>query len=148
MHYLIPVVKELRSYLKLPFLRKGKIIVKVFGIEDTSLKTVDLVPLKFLSTPTISPNVLNLDVKSVSQHYEHLKNWQLADFLGESNKCIDVLIGVDYYYSSILQFVIFKPLSYCFEKTMGFDVNASFASRPESRLIRWYNEPGDIKEFW
>ena len=74
MHYLIPVVKELRSYLKLPFLRKGKIIVKVFGIEDTSLKTVDLVPLKFLSTPTISPNVLNLDVKSVSQHYEHLKN--------------------------------------------------------------------------
>ena len=36
----------------------------------------------------------------------------------------------------ILQFVIFNPLSYCFEETIGFDVKASFASRPESRLIR------------
>ena len=32
---------------------------------------------------------------------------------------------------------------------MGFDVKASFASRPVSRLIRWYNKPGDItKGFW
>ena len=38
-------------------------------------------------------------------------------------------LGVD-------QFVILKPLSYCFEETIGFDVKASFASRPESRLIR------------
>ena len=28
------------------------------------------------------------------------------------------------------QFVTFKPLSYCFKETIGFDVNASFASRP------------------
>ena len=42
------------------------------------------------------------------------------------------------------QFVIFKPLSYCFEQTIGFDVKASFASCLESRLIRLYNEPGDI----
>ena len=33
-------------------------------------------------------------------------------------------------------FVIFKPLSYCFEETIGFDVKASFASRPLWRLIR------------
>ena len=32
-------------------------------------------------------------------------------------------------------FVIFKPLSYCFQETIGFDVKASFASRPVSRLI-------------
>ena len=38
-----------------------------------------------------------------------------------------------------IQFVIFKPLSYCFEETIGFDVKASFASRPLSRLISWYN---------
>ena len=43
------------------------------------------------------------------------------------------------------QFVIFKPLSYCFEETIGFDVKASFASRPVSCLIRLYNKPGDIK---
>ena len=37
------------------------------------------------------------------------------------------------------QSVIFKPLSYCFEETIGFDVKASFTSRPVSRLISWYN---------
>ena len=32
---------------------------------------------------------------------------------------------------------------------MEIDVQASFVSRPVSRLIRWYNKPGDItKEFW
>ena len=55
-----------------------------------------------LCTPTICSNVLNQDVKTVSNHYEHHKNLQLADFSNESNKCIDVLIGVDYYYSCIL----------------------------------------------
>ena len=35
-----------------------------------------------------------------------------------------------------VQFVIFKPLSYCSKETIGFDVKASFASRPLSRLIR------------
>ena len=38
------------------------------------------------------------------------------------------------------QFVIFKPLNYCFEEIIGFDIKASFASRPVSRLIRWYNK--------
>ena len=35
-----------------------------------------------------------------------------------------------------MQFVIFKPLNYCFEETIGFDVKASFASQPVLRLIR------------
>ena len=30
----------------------------------------------------------------------------------------------------LMQFVIFKPLSYCFKETKGFDVKAPFASRP------------------
>ena len=47
------------------------------------------------------------------------------------------------------QFVIFKQLSCSFEETIWFNVKASFASRPVSRLIRWYNKPGSItKEFW
>ena len=34
-------------------------------------------------------------------------------------------------------------------KTIGFHVKVSFASRPLSHLIRWYNRPDDItKEFW
>ena len=47
------------------------------------------------------------------------------------------------------QFVIFKPCSYCFVETIWFDLKASFASRSVSRLISWYNKPGDIiKELW
>ena len=38
------------------------------------------------------------------------------------------------------QFVIFKPVSHCFEQTRRSDVKASFARRPVSRLIK----PGDI----
>ena len=46
------------------------------------------------------------------------------------------------------QFVIFKPLIYCFKETIGFDVKASLATRPVSHLIS-YNKPGDItKELW
>ena len=37
-------------------------------------------------------------------------------------------------------FVIFKPLGYCFEETIEFYVKVSFAGRPESLLIRWYNK--------
>ena len=47
------------------------------------------------------------------------------------------------------QFLLFKPLHYCFQETIGFNVKALFTSRPASRLIRFYNKPGDIaKEFW
>ena len=41
----------------------------------------------------------------------------------------DVTVGL-----SPNQFVVFKPLSYCFEEAIGFDVKASFASRPVSYL--------------
>ena len=40
--------------------------------------------------------------KNSFEYYEHLKNLQLADFSNHSNKCIDVLISVDYYCSCIL----------------------------------------------
>ena len=35
----------------------------------------------------------------------------------------------------LTQFVIFKPLSYCFGETIGFDEKGSFPSRPVSRLV-------------
>ena len=46
--------------------------------------------------------------------------------------------------SFIRQFLLFKPLSYCFEEIIGFDIKALFASRPVSRQIRFYDKPGDI----
>ena len=43
---------------------------------------------------------------------------------------------------SMYQFVVFKPLSYCFEETIGFDVKSSFARPPVSCLIK----PGDMTQ--
>ena len=41
-------------------------------------------------------------------------------------------------------FLVFTLLSYCFEEAIDFEVKASFARRPVSRLIK----PGDItKEY-
>ena len=48
-----------------------------------------------------------------------------------------VNVGLKYtVLDSTEQFVIFKPLSYCFKETIGFDVRTSFANCPLSRLIR------------
>ena len=38
--------------------------------------------------------------------------------------------GENDYFRPRLQFVILKPLSYCFKEAIGFDLKASFASRP------------------
>ena len=47
------------------------------------------------------------------------------------------------------QFVIFNPLSYCFEEMIGFDVKALFASRPVSRLTGDITRPDEITtKFW
>ena len=47
---------------------------------------------------------------------------------------------------NLLELTLHFPVIYF---TIGFHVKASLASRPVSRLIRWYKKPGDItKEFW
>ena len=75
----------------------------------------------------------------------------LRIFAAEKGSLVVYFFGstANYSFELIFQFVILKPLSYCFEETIGFEVKASFSSRPMSRLIRWHNKPGDItKEFW
>ena len=46
---------------------------------------------------------------------------------------VSLLFGVK---EGTIQFIIFKLLSYCFKETIGFEINASFASRSLSHLIR------------
>ena len=43
---------------------------------------------------------------------------------------LNLLITAHFVRFSISQFVIFKPLTYCFKERIEFDVKASFASRP------------------
>ena len=50
------------------------------------------------------------------------------------------LVTVAHLEGGLNQFVVFTPLRSCFEEIIGFDVKASFARSPLSRLIK----PGDI----
>ena len=106
------ISNDLKNYLNFPVLRKERILIKVFVTEDPRIKNVEIGPSKITSpiktnvtepicTPTICSNVLNQDVKTVSSNYEHLKWIELADSSRETTKCIDVLMGVHYYYSCI-----------------------------------------------
>ena len=73
------ISNDLKNYLNLPVLRKEQILIKVFGTEDTRVKTVDIVPLKITSPfktivieaicmPTICSNLLKQDLKIVSSN--------------------------------------------------------------------------------
>ena len=76
----------------------------------------------------------------ISNYWRSNKNLLIINFL--------CYITLYMSYMKLFPFVTFKPLSYCFEEIIEFDAKASFTSRPESRLMRWYNEPGDkTKEF-
>ena len=53
--------------------------------------------------------------------------WKLGYKVGNTNK---MLIEFHFNRNQTIQFVIFRPLSYCFKETKRFNVKASFASRP------------------
>ena len=54
------------------------------------------------------------------------------------------VVCINKLYVNADQFVILKPLRYCFKETFRFDVKDSFARRPVSRLTK----PGNIKKNW
>ena len=74
-------------------------------------------------------------IKLVSKWKAGNRKWQRSFFVFLF--CNSKIVTNDSdFYSALGQFLIFKPFSYCFEETMGFDVKPSFASRPLSRLTR------------
>ena len=106
------ISNELRNYLKLSVLRKERIFIKTFGKVEPTIKTVDIVQIKVVSpsksvvievicTLFICSDILCQNVHSVASQYEHLQNLTFADSSSDGNKRIDILVGVDYYYSCI-----------------------------------------------
>ena len=83
-------------------------------------------------------------------HWENSCSWVIGGKYLNQSECRILSSNISSGGINFVQMetVLFKPLSYCFEETVGFDVKSSFASRPLSRLIRWNNKPDDIKEFW
>ena len=63
--------------------------------------------------------------------FEICKRFFISDF----SICMTLPLSTyDLLLTPCIQFVIFKPLSYCFEETIRFDVKTSFASRTFHRL--------------
>ena len=103
---------ELRNYLKLSVLPKESVFFKTFGKCEPTIKTVDIVQVKVLNPsksvvieaickPFICSDILCQNIHSVSSQYDHSQNLTLADSSPDGNKRIDILAGVDSYYSCI-----------------------------------------------
>ena len=82
----------------------------------------------------------------IEKHFESLLNIyqiELEASMRDSDfifNCVNLLYYKLYYKiifkEVVYQFVTLKPLSYCFEEIIRFDVKASFTSYPLSCLIR------------
>ena len=109
------VSESLRSKLKLKALRQERLIINTFGNSETKLQTLDVVQLKVknkfdnthiyveaLCVPNICAPAQNQNVLQCVKKYEHLSNLLLADSSnGAYPLNIDILIGIDFYYSFI-----------------------------------------------
>ena len=106
------ISEHLRKELKLPTIRQEKILIKTFGQTDFSAKLVDIVVVKIkkgnvarfveaICMSVICSDLLNQNTAVACENYAHLRELELADFSINSVKSVDLLIGLDFYYSFI-----------------------------------------------
>ena len=109
------VTSSLRRRLNLPTLRKDKIVIQTFGNKYSKARDVDIVQLKVkgkskgsvvfveaICVPDICSPLKNQNIDLAVQRYEHLENLELADCSeGSDNLNVDVLIGLDFYFSFV-----------------------------------------------
>ena len=101
--------------------------------QTSSSYPVNIVSQNFLSNEHLTYQHCNKAYKTETGLNRHKAKRKERDKPSDNNKHNIPSTSND---NDTAQFVIFKPISYCFEEAKGFDVKASFASRPESRLIR------------
>ena len=111
------ITRELRDCLKLPKIRTENLVIQTFGGFQSKVERVDIVQLKLcgnepnpeiyieaICIPTIcSPlQIQTFDIMQCQGNYDHLVNLNFADYKkGDENLEIDILIGVDFYFSLI-----------------------------------------------
>ena len=85
-------------------------MVKTFGTEQSELKTLDAVQfcvhgkndafVEAFCTPVVCFPLTNQRIEFVKEYYPHLTALELADNTdSQSELKIDILIGMDYYFS-------------------------------------------------
>ena len=141
------ITHDLRKRLKLPVIRKEKIIIETFGNVDSKFYNVDIVPVQFavgqqviviecLCSPFICSDLTNQSTKFVAKNYPHLKSLFLADTSPDGNKKIEVLIGVDNYYRFISGNVIrgFPNQPVAVESVFGWVISGFFDIENHSQV--------------
>ena len=146
------ITDDFRKRLKLPVIRKEKIVIKTFGNVDSKLYNADIVPIQFivgqkvivtecLCSLFICSDLTNQSTHFVSKNYQHLNGLFLADTSPDGNKKIEVLIGADNYYRFISGNVIrgFPDQPVAVESVFGgfFDIgNHSQVNINQTHLLR------------
>ena len=109
------VTNELREALHLPSIRTENLIIQTFGNKNSNVERVDVVQMKIkgknspnyvyveaICVPTICAPLKNQKLDMNAKDYKHLVNLNLADkYDGKNNLNIDILVGLDFYYSFI-----------------------------------------------
>ena len=108
------VTKELRERLNLETIRTEKLIINTFGNEKSELKefpivrmhvkttTHQMIPIEAICVPKICAPLSNQNTKFYADNYRHLRKLCLADYSrGEEKLNVNVLIGLDYYFSFV-----------------------------------------------
>ena len=114
---------------------------EVASVSQMSLKR-DIVSRKFSSSDVENAAYLYMEINKFMQHSNNVTTNKCHIKFGWEKTCTITFVLLRFGKQSIfvheiltickntwrIQFVIFKPLSYCFNETIRFDVKASFAS--------------------
>ena len=113
------VTSCLKDKLQVPVLKKDTVLVKGFGGVESELKEVDIILIKVRTlvghpdilieavvVPVVCAPLPNQNTKTVKMCYPHLQNLFLADFSDDENKKVDILLGLDYYWSIVTGFTV------------------------------------------
>ena len=157
------VTEKLRNDLQLKKLRTEPIIIKTFGMENSCVKNIDVVSLNVncpnrdvvveaLVVPLICSDLIYQNVVPISKSYSHLCNLKLADNLYSENASVDLLIGLDHYYSfftgAIRKGDVDEPVA--LESYLGWVVCGKFSDHLTSThsvtCLRINTEHGELRD--
>ena len=105
------ITEKLRDSLKLKTVKQERMIINSFGQSDSVAKNFDIVKIRVraddefrdieaICVPEISKPLRNQNFDFATTAEPELKTLKIADYgSGNQDMCIEMLIGVDYYYS-------------------------------------------------
>ena len=117
------ITQSMTKYLNIRCLRKERLVIKTFGINDCCVQDIEVAQLKVKSSrgngdiylellvvPEICSPLSSQLPKFVKLNYPHLRSLYLSDFVNcENGMNIDILIGTNFYYQFMTGKIIRGP---------------------------------------